>query len=118
MLCPENPLNSFDVYSEKCANCEYYYDCQLKEKNNDNRIVSESTQYKCAFYPNIFFAKGKCKICHYYSQCLKKFYPEENDPKKNKNPITQEEFDNFLIDLGNIVYFCDWEKRVNENQQT
>ena len=110
MLCPINPLHSFDYACEECANCESYYDCQSKEEQAENKN-SEIKKDKCPNYPNIYFTKGRCKRCSFYSMCLKKFYP--NNVKENKIPISDEEMEkfrrilqeNFTYDMWEAYYF-------------
>jgi len=105
MLCPENPIHNFDAQCKKCINCACYYDCQAKDQEDYLKSAdSEKKKNICPYYSWITFAKGKCKVCPYYEQCLHKFCPEEFDVKKNKNPITDSEMKDFKFYLNSIQY--------------
>lgn len=80
MLCPKNPMKSFDDL--ECQDCNRFLQCFKMWREGDN------------------FSNNKAQL--------------KSDPKKNKNPITRKEIEKFKIDLGYIIFFSDWEKKLLE----
>jgi hypothetical protein len=118
MICPNKASKDFDL--EDCIGCEYYSQCltqsglgnqgdNFPKMNKDlpdfiqDGICKKDNQTYC----NLGYA---CDGCPYNPDNNKK----DMDKINNKTPITKEELDKFKIEMGEILFFSDWEKKINE----
>jgi hypothetical protein len=95
MVCPNNAGKDFDDLD--CRDCQWYFQC-----------------FKMWQSGNIY-GKDEGGIGENYPM----FKDEEMITGVTKSgmehlpQITQKEIDKFKIELGEIIYFSDWEKKIN-----
>jgi hypothetical protein len=92
MICPNDGSKDFDDLD--CRDCKWYIQC-FKMWQNGNIFGKEELGDNFPVYET-----GKSE-------------PIKHIKKENQNPITKEEIDKFKIELGKIIFYSDWEKKIN-----
>jgi len=123
MICPDNGDKSFDEFD--CQECQWFYQCMKMFKYGNLWGTNNPTGDN---YPDInnglpsFIVNGICEkdcmtICNLGYACDSCPYNRKPEIKRkvNKSPvITTEELMKFKIELGEIIYFSEWEKRLDD----
>jgi len=103
MLCPKNANNEFDDLS--CRDCEWYMQCFKMWQDNNLWGSDKPTGNN---FPTFNYDKtDKSNLSSTY---------DFSKVKKVINLITKEEIDKFKVELGEIIFYSDWEKKFDENK--
>jgi hypothetical protein len=106
MLCPKNANKEFDDLN--CRDCECFMQCfKMWQDNNiwgnDKPTGDNFPLCNCDNCNNSDDNKSNYSSTYNFSKV-----------KNNINPITIEEINKFKMELGEIIFYSDWEKKSKE----
>jgi hypothetical protein len=116
MICPVTGNRDFDDLD--CRDCEWYMQCFKMWQ--DGNIWSKKEEPLGDNFPNFIqneiCVKDNMVICNLGYACDACPYNNSINKKKRKmiNKITKEELDKFKIELGEIIFYSDWEAKIND----
>lgn len=97
MICPNEGNKFFD--EQNCIYCQWYQQCYKAEQSGNIFGTDEALGDN---FPNISDCPAdKGEICNKGKAC--------DSCKDNK--ITNEEVEKFKIELSNIIFYSEWEKK-------